>query len=203
MALTSRLHRCRSPRRNRGIPMILAERFDGGSVDVSAVDTGLPVGSTPRDLGAGAGRSHPWGRPHPPLPGPRPTTSSSDSASRRHRRNIGPSPHPPRGGLLHEGGDLLAGGCAYCTKAPPTWSTPDPPSVDPHPRASQASHRPSHCEQPNQPRPAQRARTIGAGPPAVPQCLGSPDSARSGGRSCSGPLRRCLRRHDIRKSQKS
>mgnify|MGYP000883249507 FL=1 len=37
--------------------MILAERFDGGSVDVSAVDTGLPVGSTPRDLGAGAGRA--------------------------------------------------------------------------------------------------------------------------------------------------
>jgi len=32
-------------------------------------------------------------------------------------------------GLLHEGGDLLAGGCAHCTKVPPTWSTPAPRAV--------------------------------------------------------------------------
>ena len=38
-------------------------------------------------------------------------------------------------GLLHEGRDLLAKGCAYCTKAPPTRSTPNPPPVAPHPRA--------------------------------------------------------------------
>ena len=30
----------------------------------------------------------------------------------------------PRVGLLHEGRDLLAKGCAYCTKAPPTQSAP-------------------------------------------------------------------------------
>ena len=41
----------------------------------------------------------------------------------------------PGVGLLHEGRDLLAKGCAYCTKAPPTRSTPGPPPVAPHPRA--------------------------------------------------------------------
>ena len=41
----------------------------------------------------------------------------------------------PQAGLLHEGRDLLANGCAYCTKSPPTWSTPDPPPAAPHPRA--------------------------------------------------------------------
>ena len=40
-----------------------------------------------------------------------------------------------RAGLLHEGRDLLAKGCAYCTKAPPTQSAPHPPPVAPHPRA--------------------------------------------------------------------
>ena len=41
----------------------------------------------------------------------------------------------PRVALLHEGRDPLAKGCAYCTKAPPTPSTPDPRPVAPHPRA--------------------------------------------------------------------
>ena len=41
---------------------------------------------------------------------------------------------PPRGGLLHEGGDLLAGGCAYCTSPRPPFSTPDARAVAPHPR---------------------------------------------------------------------
>ena len=36
--------------------------------------------------------------------------------------------------LLHEGRDLLAKGCAYCTKAPPTQSASHPPPVAPHPR---------------------------------------------------------------------
>ncbi|OMG18081.1 hypothetical protein BKH38_09260 [Actinomyces naeslundii] len=44
MMLTSTPHRCRTPRRNRSIPTILEERFDGGDVDVSAVDTGLSEG---------------------------------------------------------------------------------------------------------------------------------------------------------------
>ena len=41
-------------------------------------------------------------------------------------------------GLLHEGGDLLARGCAHCTKVLPTWSTPNPPAVAPDPRAVHA-----------------------------------------------------------------
>ena len=44
----------------------------------------------------------------------------ADPASHR----AGPAPLLPRVGLLHEGRDLLTKGCAYCTKAPPTRSTP-------------------------------------------------------------------------------
>ena len=194
MALTSRLHRCRSPRRNRGIPTILAQRFDGGIVDVSAVDTGLPVGSTPRDLGAGAGRSHPGAGLTLPCPAParplrvptqRPGGTDATSTPARTRpeevycTRVGiywPGV-VPTARILHEGPTYL--------------EYPDPPSVDPHSRASQARHRPSHCEQPNQPRPAQRARTIGgrsarrttvpwdpqiararAGGPALARCAG-------------------------------
>ena len=36
--------------------------------------------------------------------------------------------------LLHEGRDLLANGCAHCTKALSTRSTPHPPPVVPDPR---------------------------------------------------------------------
>ena len=41
MVLTSTLHRRCMPKTNRSIPTILTGRFDGGIVDVSAVDTGL------------------------------------------------------------------------------------------------------------------------------------------------------------------
>ena len=44
-------------------------------------------------------------------------------------------PESAQVGLLHEGRDLLAKGCAYCTKAPPTQSASHPPPVAPHPRA--------------------------------------------------------------------
>ena len=57
--LTSTPHRRRTPKENRSIPTTLAGRPDAGPVDVSAVDTGLPAGSTPRGLGGEAGRSHP------------------------------------------------------------------------------------------------------------------------------------------------
>ena len=60
-------------------------------------------------------------------------------------------PESARVGLLHEGRDLLATGCAYCTRAPPTRSTPNPRPVAPHPRAvrpNDASRHPSSCEQP-------------------------------------------------------
>ena len=65
---------------------------------------------------------------------PRPYRSACDDARSRstaaHRRGSGHTAD-----VLHEGGDLLAGGCAYCTIAPPTWSTPIPPPVAPDPRA--------------------------------------------------------------------
>ena len=51
-------------------------------------------------------------------------------------------------GLLHEGGDLLARGCAHCTKVLPTWSTPNPPAVAPDPRAVHAQGQPSGCGRP-------------------------------------------------------
>jgi len=47
----------------------------------------------------------------------------------------------PRVGLLHEGRDLLAKGCAYCTKAPPTPSTPNPRAVHPDDDGSHHSDR--------------------------------------------------------------
>ena len=108
MTLTSTLLRRRTSRRNPRIPTIPAGGFRGEAADVSAVDTWLLVGSTPRGVGA--------------------------------------TPAPARVGLLHEGGDLLAKGCAYCTNPRPTWSTPGPLSVAPDPRAVHARHHPSNCE---------------------------------------------------------
>ena len=76
-----------------------------------------------------------------------------------------------RRGLLHEGGDLLPGGCAYCTKAPPTRSTPDPPPVAPDPRAVDDRRHPSACEQPGHPLPGRRVAAIEARP--THRCLGT------------------------------
>ena len=56
MTLTSAPHRHGTPKTNRGIPTILEGSFEGGLVDVSAVDTGRRTGSTPWGLGGEAGR---------------------------------------------------------------------------------------------------------------------------------------------------
>ena len=72
-----------------------------------------------------------------------------------------------RRGLLHEGGDLLPGGCAYCTKAPPNRSTPDPPPVAPDPRAVDDRRHPSDCEQPGHPLPGE-ASSGNRSPPDAP-----------------------------------
>ena len=48
--LTLTLHRRREPRWSLGIPTIPAGRFDGGTANVSTVDTELPTDSTPRGL---------------------------------------------------------------------------------------------------------------------------------------------------------
>ena len=76
-----------------------------------------------------------------------------------------------RRGLLHEGGDLLPGGCAYCTRVPPTWSIPDPPPVAPDPRAVDDRRHPSDCEQLGHPLPGRRVAAIEALPPH--RCLGT------------------------------
>lgn len=54
--------------------------------------------------------------------------------------------------LLHEGGDVLGEGCAYCTRAPPLLSTPEPCPVVPDPRAVPAAAtatQPSHHVRPH------------------------------------------------------
>ena len=160
MVLTSQAHRRCTPRTNRRIPTIPTGRFDGWIVDVSAVNTG-PRGSESGVLGGRA--RHRRGVEPPPqlpptlrrLPYPAPATrgpitrhqrhdlkhralSGAHAKARRPWSNADPArtePAPPRVGLLHEGRDLLATGCAYCTKAPPTRSTLNPPPVAPHPRA--------------------------------------------------------------------
>ncbi|PKY74555.1 hypothetical protein CYJ23_07995 [Actinomyces oris] len=61
MTLTLTPLRCRDPRKNRGIPTIPAGHFDGGTANVSTVDTKLLTCSTPRGLGGRPGaltRSH-------------------------------------------------------------------------------------------------------------------------------------------------
>ena len=72
MVRTSTRHRRRTLRRNRRIPTILGEVFDGGLIDVSAVDTGRPAGSTPPGLGR-RGRAlspHGWEPPRLELVAP-------------------------------------------------------------------------------------------------------------------------------------
>ena len=89
-------------------------------------------------------------------------------------------PESARVGLLHEGRDLLAKGCAYCTKAPPTRSTPNPHPVAPHPRAVHPDDAGSHHS--HRISPLRQAQA-----PALP----------------SGTPTGVLRCQDIRNSQKS
>ena len=91
-------------------------------------------------------------------------------------------PARPRDGLLHEGGGVLARGCAYCTKARPTWSTHEPPPVAPRPRALRPGDAGSHLGDHDRTLPAERAAALAPGK--------------------TGPTG-VLRCHDIRNSQKS
>ena len=59
MVLTLKAYRRCTPERNRSIPTISMGCFDVGPVNVSAVDTGLPEGPTPRGHGGGAGLPYP------------------------------------------------------------------------------------------------------------------------------------------------
>ena len=173
MVLTSQAHRRRTPKKNRRIPTIPTGCFDAGIVYVSAVDTG-PRRSDSGVLGGTAQRLR-----HRSFPAPPPARCLRRVPEVMVRRRL--RPELARVGLLG-GRDLLTTGCAYCTKAPPTRSTPNPRPVAPHRRAVQ------------------------------PDDAGSLHSHRVSpsptGRSSSSPLRRThptdvLRCQDIRNSQKS
>ena len=161
-ALTSVPHRRRAPKTNRGIPTIRTGRFRGGFVDVSAVDTGLPSVSAQRGSCGAARRSHPRSDPTGP--------SWRLLGACRSWSDVGPGPGRLRAALLHQGRELLAKGCAYCTKALPTWSTPVPPPVAPGPRAlrpEDAGRQPSCCEQPRRHQSVRHTVASGVGQPAL------------------------------------
>ncbi|PKY74801.1 hypothetical protein CYJ23_05840 [Actinomyces oris] len=123
MALTSTPLRRRGPKTTRDIPTIPTGCADAGSVHVSVVDTGL---RRSKSVGLAAVPGASVSGPPPPTPA-------------RHLRwgpvvRVRLRPHL-RVSLLHEDRDPLAEGCAYCTKAPPTRSAPNPRPVAPHSRA--------------------------------------------------------------------
>ena len=81
-------------------------------------------------------------RPDPPPPSPSAPSKSAAASLVRYR------PEPLRAGLLHEGREALARGCAYCTNARTPRSTPDPPPVAPDPRAVLVARRPRPGKRP-------------------------------------------------------
>ena len=126
MVLTLKAYRRRTPKKNRRISTIPAGCFDGRLVNVSAVDTG------PRRSESGVLAAEPGAYVSgPPPPSPARRLRWGTEAMTR----LWPRPELARVGLLHEGRDLLAKGCAYCTKVPPTPSAPNPRPVAPHLRA--------------------------------------------------------------------
>ena len=130
MVLTLKAHRRSTPKKNRRIPTIPAGRFDARLVNVSAVDTGPRRSESP-----GFVRQSPVPPSQVLLHRSLPAVCAG---SRQSWFDSGPAQswlEMARVGLLHEGRDPLAKGCAYCTKAPPTQSAPNPPPVAPHPRA--------------------------------------------------------------------
>ena len=137
--LTLKARRSRTPKKNRRIPMIPAGNIDVGPVNVNAVDT-RPRRSESGALTAWTGASV--------------TGSTPPFPARRLRWGpvvmvrLWPRPELarvlPRVGLLHEGRDPLTKSCAYCTKAPPNSSTPNPRPVAPHSRAVHPDDDGSH-----------------------------------------------------------
>ena len=141
MVLTLKAYRRCTPERNRSIPTIPAGCTDVGPANVSAVDTG-PHRSRSESGVRTAEPGAPVTGPPPPSPA-RHLRWGLEAMTRRRLRfesHLGSA----RVGLLNEGRDLLATGCAYCTKAPPTTSTPNPPPVAPHPRAVRPDDAGSH-----------------------------------------------------------
>jgi len=73
----------------------------------------------------------PWGNPAGPCPVPSGARAGDPEVMVRRWSE----PGLLQSGPLHEGGDVLVGGCAYCTNPRTLWSTPNPLPVDPDPRA--------------------------------------------------------------------
>ena len=111
---------------------------------------------------------------------------------------------PPWGGLLHEGGDLLAGGCVYCTSPRPPCSTPDARAVAPH--------RPGRPASRSYLMPRVRGFRVRTGDLPYERKAAHPRASPEGGAELvrRGACRtvpwqatdQCLRCHDIRNSQK-
>ena len=135
MVLTSQAHLRRTPKNNRRIPAIPTGNIDVRSINVSAVDT-VSRRSESGVLAAEPG-AFVTGPPHRSL-----TAVCAGARRAMVRRRL--HPESARVGLLHEGRDPLAKGCAYCTKAPPTQSAPHPRPVTPTPRAVHPDDDGSH-----------------------------------------------------------
>ena len=158
-ALTSQAHRRCASGRNRRIPTIPTGNIDAGHVHVSAVDTG------PRRSESGLLTAEPGASATGPPPPP-PDRRVRWGPVVRVRRLL--RPESARVGLLHEGRDLLTTGCAYCTKAPPTRSTPNLRPVAPHPRAVRPDDAGSHHSHRAGPLRQAQAAALPSGRPTQP-----------------------------------
>ena len=79
---------------------------------------------------------------------------------------------------LAQWGSPVVGGCAYCTRAPPTCSIPEPPPVAPRPRAVHAEHHRSIDERPR-PLGLRRASDLRSARPASVSDVVTPESSSS------------------------
>ena len=161
-ALTLTPNRDCSPRKNRSIPTISAGFLGGRLGNVSAVDT------SPRRSESGVLTAQPDASvtgPPPPLPARCLHRGPVVMVRRRLR------PESARVGLLHEGRDPLTKGCAYCTRAPPTRSAPDPHPVAPHPRAVRPDDAVSHHSDRGSPLRQADAAALPSGRPTPDRCL--------------------------------
>ena len=156
MVLTSTLHwRC-TPGRNRRIPTISAGCFGGRLVNVSAVDTGRRVGSSPWCLGGEVGRvgrrrvrtlclvfgGSGYEREGYPTNARRSLKGSSEAGGQRPAP--GPDPFPPRVGPSRSaarGWGTTGRGLCVLHEPPTPWSTPDARAVAPHPRGVDTGRR--------------------------------------------------------------
>lgn len=102
MTLTLTPLRRREPRQSLGIPTIPAGHLDGGTANVSTVDTELPTSSTPRGLAWSQGWDRapsPGAAPGQPQPQVRvnPRIRGADEAFTHHQSVDRPPPPHARG----------------------------------------------------------------------------------------------------------